>query len=68
MTLGPEHRMELAHYPIGKFYQETGRARDLDDLAHRDDLIDYYKAFTRKLNLENHIRTVVKITKISPSL
>ena len=68
MTLGPAHWMELAHYPIGKFYQETGRVRDLDDLAHRDDLVNYYKAFTRKLKLENHIRTGIKITEISPAL
>jgi thioredoxin reductase len=67
MTLGPAHWMELAHYPIGKFYKQTGRDRDLDALVHRDDLIAYYQAYTEELGLSDHIRAGVKVTNISPA-
>ena len=67
MTLGPAHWMELAHYPIGKFYKQTGRDRDLDGLVHRDDLIAYYQAYSEELGLDDHIRTGVKVTHISPA-
>ena len=67
MTLGPAHWMELAHYPIGKFYEQTGRDRDLDALVHRDDLVAYYQAYTEELGLNDHIRTGVKVTNISPA-
>jgi thioredoxin reductase len=67
MTLGPAHWMELAHYPIGKFYKQTGRDRDIDALAHRDDLIAYYQAYSEELGLDDHIRTGVKVTNISPA-
>jgi len=66
MTLGPAHWMELAHYPIGKFYEQTGRDRDLNSLVHRDDLVPYYQAFTEELGLNDHIKSGVKVTSIAP--
>jgi thioredoxin reductase len=67
MTLGPAHWMELAHYPIGKFYEQTGRERDLNALVHRDDLVPYYQAYAEELGLNDHIRTGVKVTNIAPA-
>ncbi|NQW19358.1 MAG: NAD(P)-binding domain-containing protein [Chloroflexi bacterium] len=67
MTLGPAHWMELAHYPIGKFYEQTGRDRDLNALAHRDDLVSYYQAFAEELGLNDHITSGVKVTNIAPA-
>ena len=67
MTLGPAHWMELAHYPIGKFYEDSGRERDLNDLVHRDDLVTYYHAYAEKLGLNDHIQTGMKVTNISPA-
>ena len=67
MTLGPAHWMELSHYPIGKFYEDTGRKRNLNHLAHRDDLVLYYHAFAKKLGLNEHIKKGVEVTSISPA-
>lgn len=67
MTLGPAHWMELAHYPIGKFYEDTGRERDLDALVHRDDLVRYYQAYAEELGLNDHIRVGMKVTNIAPA-
>jgi|TARA_B110000438_G_scaffold107217_1_gene105402 thioredoxin reductase len=67
MTLGPAHWMELAHYPIGKFYQQTGRDRDINALVHRNDLIPYYQAFAEELGLNGHIRSGIKVTKVLPA-
>ena len=67
MTLGPAHWMELAHYPIGKFYEQTGRDRDLNALVHRDDLVPYYQAFAEELGLNDHIRSGMKVTSIAPA-
>jgi thioredoxin reductase len=67
MTLGPAHWMELAHYPIGRFYEETGRERDLNALVHREDLVPYYQAFAEELGLNPHIQTGVKVTNIEPA-
>lgn len=64
MTLGPAHWMELSHYPIGRFYEQTGRDRDLNALVHRDDLVPYYQACTEELGLDPHIRSGVKVTSI----
>ena len=67
MTLGPAHWMELAHYPISKFYEKTGRDRDLDALVHRDDLVPYYQAYAEELGLEDHIRAGNKVVSIEPA-
>ena len=67
MTLGPAHWMELSHYPINKFFEETGRDRDLNALVHRDDLIPYYGAYTEELGLDDHIRTGIKIMNVEPA-
>lgn len=67
MTLGPAHWMELAHYPISKFYEQTGRDRDLNALVHRNDLVPYYQAYADELGLDDHIRTGVKVTNIEPA-
>ena len=67
MTLGPAHWMELSHYPIVKFYEQTGRDRDLNALVHRDDLIPYYRAYTEELGLDDHIRTGIKIMNVEPA-
>lgn len=67
MTLGPAHWMELAHYPIAKFYENTGRDRDLNALVHRNDLVSYYRDFAEELGLNDHIRSGVKVTDISPA-
>jgi thioredoxin reductase len=67
MTLGPAHWMELAHYPIEKFYEQTGRERDLNVLVHRDDLVPYYRACAKELGLSDHIRSGMKVTSISPA-
>jgi thioredoxin reductase len=64
MTLGPAHWMELAHYPIAKFYEQTGREHDLNALVHRDDLVPYYQAFANELGLNDHIKTGTKVTSI----
>ena len=66
MTLGPAHWMELAHYPIGKFYQQTGRDRDINALVHRNDLIPYYQAFAEELGLNDHIRSGMQVTNVLP--
>jgi thioredoxin reductase len=67
MTLGPAHWMELAHYPIAKFYEQTGRERDLDALVHRNDLVPYYQAFAEELGLNPHIRAGIRVTNIEPA-
>jgi len=67
MTLGPAHWMELAHYPIGKFYEQTGRKRDLNALVHRDDLVPYYQAYAEELGLNEHIKSGMKVTSIVPA-
>ena len=67
MTLGPAHWMELAHYPIGKFYEQTDRDRDINALIHRNDLVSYYQAFAEELGLNDHIRSGVKVTNVSPA-
>jgi thioredoxin reductase len=66
MTLGPAHWMELAHYPIAKFYEQTGRERDLNALVHRDDLVPYYQAYAEELGLTPYIRSGIKVTSIKP--
>ncbi|MEE2842746.1 MAG: NAD(P)-binding domain-containing protein [Chloroflexota bacterium] len=66
LTLGPAHWMELAHYPIAKFYEQTGRDRDLNALVHRDDLVPYYRACAEELGLNEHIKTGVRVTGIRP--
>jgi len=67
MTLGPAHWMELAHYPIARFYEQTGRDRDLNALVHRDDLIPYYQAYAEELGLDENIRTRNKIMNVEPA-
>jgi thioredoxin reductase len=67
LTLGPAHWMELAHYPMARFYEETGRDRDLNALVHRDDLVPYYQAYAKELGLSEHIRTGVRVTGIRPA-
>ena len=67
LTLGPAHWMELAHYPIAKFYEQTGRERDLNALVHRNDLVPYYQACAEELGLSGHIRTGVRVTGIQPA-
>ncbi len=67
MTLGPAHWMELAHYPIGRFFKQTGRNRDLNALVHRDDLVPYYQAYAEELGLNDHIRTGIRVTSIEPA-
>ena len=67
LTLGPAHWMELAHYPIAKFYEQTGRERDLNALVHRSDLVPYYQACAEELGLSGHIRTGVRVTGIQPA-
>ncbi len=67
MTLGPAHWMELAHYPISKFYEQTGRERDLNALVHRSDLVPYYQTYAEELGLNDHIRTGIKVTNIEPA-
>ncbi len=36
LTLGPAHWMELAQYPMAKFYKKTERTDDLNALVHRN--------------------------------
>ena len=67
LTLGPAHWMELAQYPIAKFYEKTGRNRDLDALVHRNDLVPYYQACAEELGLSEHIQTGVRVTGIRPA-
>jgi thioredoxin reductase len=67
MTLGPAHWMELAHYPIVQFYEDDGRERDLNALVHRDDLVDYYRAYADKLGLSPHIQDGMKVTRVEKS-
>lgn len=67
LTLGPAHWMELAHYPISRFYEQTGRKRDLDALVHRDDLVPYYQACASELGLSEHIRPGIRVTGIYPA-
>ena len=67
LTLSPAHWMELAHYPIVKFYKQTGRERDLNALVHRSDLVPYYRACAEELGLSGHIRTGVRVTGIQPA-
>ena len=67
MTLGPAHWMELAHYPIERFYEQTGRDRDVNALVHRDDLVPYYQACAEELGLSDHIRSGMKVTNITPA-
>ena len=67
MTLGPAHWMELAHYPIARFYEQTGRKRDLNALVHRYDLVPYYQAYAEQLGLNDHIRTGTMVTSIEPA-
>jgi len=67
LTLGPAHWMELAHYPIAKFFDQTGRERDVNALVHRDDLVPYYQACAEELGLNDHIKSGVRITSIRPS-
>ena len=67
MTLGPAHWMELAQYPIAKFYEQTGRDRDTNALVHRNDLVSYYQAFAEELGLNDHILSGVKVTNVSPA-
>jgi len=67
LTLGPAHWMELAHYPIAKFFEQTGRDRDLNALVHRDDLVPYYRAYADELGLDGHIRAGVRVTGVRPA-
>jgi thioredoxin reductase len=67
MTLGPAHWMELAHYPIARFYEQTGRDRDLNALVHRDDLVPYYQAYATELGLNDHICTRIRVTDVRPA-
>lgn len=67
LTLSPAHWMELAHYPIAKFYEQTGRKLDLNALVHRNDLVPYYRASAEELGLNGHIRTGVRVTRIQPA-
>ncbi len=67
MTLGPAHWMELSHYPIRRFYEETGRKRDSNALVHRNDLVPYYQACAEELGLNPYIRTGMKVTNIRPA-
>jgi thioredoxin reductase len=67
MTLGPAHWMELAHYPLGQFYEDDGREHDLNTLVHRDDLVDYYRAYADKLGLSPHIQDGMKVTRVEKS-
>jgi len=67
LTLGPAHWMEIAHYTIAKFYEQTGRTRDLNALVHRNDLVHYYQACAEELGLNEHIRTGVRVTGIQPA-
>jgi thioredoxin reductase len=59
--------MELAQYPIAKFYEQTGRDRDTNALVHRNDLVSYYQAFAEELGLNDHILSGVKVTNVSPA-
>ena len=66
LTLSPAHWMELAHYPIARFYKQTGRERDTNALVHRNDIVPYYQACADELGLSQHIRTGVRVTGIRP--
>ena len=67
LTLGPAHWMELAQYPMAKFYEKIGHAGDLNALVHRDDLVSYYNTAARELDLLKHMSTGVRVTNIQPS-
>jgi thioredoxin reductase len=66
LTLGPAHWMELAPYPMLRFYAETGRELDPDKLIHKSDVVPYYHAFAERLGLNEHIRTGTEVTSIRP--
>lgn len=66
LTLGPAHWMELAPYPMLKFYADTGRDRDPNELIHKSDIVPYYHAFAEKLGLNGHIQTGTEVKSIRP--
>ena len=65
LTLGPAYWMELAHYPIKKFFDDFGIKKNPEDLAHKDDLINYYKNLSKLLGLSKKIIGNSKVTSIS---
>ena len=65
LTLGPAYWMELAHYPIKKYFDDFGVKKNPEDLAHKDDLINYYKNLSKLLGLSKKIIGDSKVTSIS---
>ena len=65
LTLGPAYWMELAHYPIQQFFQDNGINKDPNDLAHKNDLVNYYQKFVEYLGMSKKIIAKSKVRSIS---
>tara|TARA_B100000427_G_scaffold325541_1_gene332567 strand:- start:2911 stop:4134 length:1224 start_codon:yes stop_codon:yes gene_type:complete len=64
LTLGPANWMELSHYPMKQFNYDNHTNINLREIINKNNLLSYYKKFSKKLNLDHHIYNEHKIISI----
>ena len=64
LTLGPANWMELSHYPMKQYNCDNKNDINLKEIINKKNLLNYYKKFSTKLKLNDHIYNNHKIISI----
>ncbi len=66
LTLSPGQWMEFAFYPLDRHFSERQMHLDVNALISKPHLLDYYHAVPGRFEVEDHIRTHERVTRIQP--
>lgn len=66
LTLSPGQWMEFAFHPLDRHIRERQIELDVNALIAKHHLLDYYHAVPGRFEVEDHIRTHERVTRIQP--